>query len=238
MAKETATYQQLQVVIREEGCPICRLGLAAVGVYLDTMLWESSTDLNVHAMVTASLGFCGRHSRELLTYGGQRLGAAVLERAALLAAQQQLPALVAAAAESAPQRVPFWARPGPVAQGTVERWSLPEGVQPCPACVRQAEEERRGVDELLAHLDELAPALLAAGGLCLPHLLMAARVAKEAQRQRLLAIEQQAWAALGEELESFISQHKSHRHGEPISERARAALERTITSLTGEYPVR
>src|SRR5262245_33754158 len=95
MRDTTATYQRLQLQIVQPGCPICGLCQEAVTTYLDTLLWESSTDLNVNAMLNASLGFCGRHSRELLNFGGQRLAAAVVERTSLLAALRVLPELAA-----------------------------------------------------------------------------------------------------------------------------------------------
>lgn len=233
----TATYQQLQKVIRGTGCPICRLGLAAVKVYLDTMMWESSTDVNVHEMMTASVGFCGRHSRELLSFGGQRLAAAVLERAALLAAQKRLPELVEGMAEPTQRLSHRLLRVG-VRRDGFEPWSRPANMAPCPVCVRQAAEEQRGIDELLAHWDELEAPLLAAGGLCLPHLLTATAAASDVQQRKLLLLQDRVWTALYDDLEAFIRQHKQHHHGEPISDRERVAVERTIAGLTGEYPVR
>lgn len=236
MQDKTATYQRLQSIIVGQGCPICHLSQEAVTSYLDTILWESSTDLNVHEMLTASLGLCGRHSRELLTFGGQRLAAAVVERAALLAARRRLPELVESA--TAPSRFRLWQFRRLPATEAGERTQLPRGVKPCPACVRQTNEEERGVQVLLAHVEEFSAPLQAAGGLCLPHFFQATGAASEADRKILITIEQRAWATLSGNLEEFIQKHMSHRHSEPISEQAREAVERAIAGLTGEYPVR
>lgn len=236
MAKESATHQQLQEIIAGQGCPICGLIQQAAATYLDTLLWESSTDVNLQAILAASLGFCGRHSRQLLTFGGQRLAAAVVERASLLAAMRRLPEL-AEASEAAPARRRFGqARSRPSEQAT--RLGLPDSIQPCPACLREAAEEARGLDALLMHLDEFSGPLLNAGGLCLPHFVQATRAADGPKRAALLTIEQQVWADLSERLEEFIRKHMDHRHEEPISDPARLAVERTIAVLTGEYPVR
>src|SRR5690242_18711038 len=190
MKNVTATYQRLQSMIAHPGCPICGLSQEAVATYLDTLLWESSTDLNVHAILTASLGFCGRHSRELLTFGGQRLAAAVVERASLLAAIQRLPDLATVAPGPSPSWFRPWSTRQEASQAPSEHLALPCDIKPCPACVRQANVEARGVEVLLAHLAEFSGPLLAAGGLCLPHFVQATRAANGGARESLLAIEQ------------------------------------------------
>lgn len=235
MRDNTATYQRFQEIIAEPGCPVCGLSLHAVRVYLDTLLWESSTDVNLSAMMAASLGFCGRHSRQLLSFGGQRLAAAVVERLSLLAAMRRLPEL--ASASPAPRRSrldQLLGRP-PALPPFVD---LSTVVDPCPACVRQQTEETRGVDVLLKHLDEFAGPLRRAGGLCLPHFIQTTRAADDPARTTLLAIQQQVWASLAGDLETFIRQHIEHHHTEPISDPARMAVERTIAGLTGDIPAR
>lgn len=237
MRKETVTYQRLQLTLVKPGCPICGLAQDAVRTYLDTILWESSTDLNVHAILTASLGFCGRHSRELLTFGGQRLAAAVVERASLLAALHRLPDLAAAIPVPAPRRFRLWSAQ-PLETATPTGILEESGVQPCPACVRETQEAARGIETLLKHLDEFADPLRAAGGLCLPHFVQTNRLADAPARADLLAIQQQVWRVLVEDLEEFIRKHNDLHHTDPIRDAARLAVERTIAGLTGEYPVR
>jgi hypothetical protein len=233
MRKETATYQRLQEIIAKEGCPICGLCQQAVTGYLDTLLWESSNDLNMAQILTKSLGLCGRHSRELLNFGGQRLAVAVVERTALLAAIRRLPDLAGMAAAPAPARIRLFKVKAPeVGLGQVT------GIEPCPACVRERHEETRGIEVLLEHLVEFSDALLAAGGLCLPHFVQTARPAKPRDRELLLALEQRVWKERASYLEEFIRKHMDHHHADPISEPARLAVERTIAGLTGEYPVR
>lgn len=237
MRDTTATYQQFQLLVEQHGCPVCALSEQAVHVYLDTLLWESSTDLNLHAMLVASLGFCGRHSRQLLTFGGQRLAAAVVERASLLAATWRLPEL-AIPAEAPPSPRSRLGRLWPWAKAPAVRPTLPADIQPCPACVRQFAEEERGVEVLLAHLDEFAGPLLRAGGLCLPHFIHATHAAGVDARATLLAVQQKAWAELAANMEEFIRKHNEHHHSDPIGDPARLAVEHTIASLTSASGVR
>jgi hypothetical protein len=237
MTDTTATYQQLQLQIVKPGCPICALREAAVETYLDTLLWESSTDFNLYDMLDASLGFCGRHSRQLLTFGGQRLAAAVVERASLLAAIRRLPQIATASEGLSSGRRSvrqLWARSKePPAQST-----LSPHLAPCPACVRQSAEDVRVLEVLLRHLDEFAVPLQKAGGLCLPHFSQITHLANATQRATLLRIQQQVWDDLAQNLEEFIRKQMDHHHQDPISEPGRLALERTIAALTGEFPVR
>ncbi|MCC6167336.1 MAG: hypothetical protein IT329_08925 [Caldilineaceae bacterium] len=236
MAKETATYQQLQRIIAQPGCPLCGLVQQAASTYLDTLLWESSTDFNLQAMLTASLGFCGRHSRQLLTFGGQRLAAAVVERTTLLAAIRRLPELTDTA-EPPPVRFRLGRRKFGT-QTQPDAAILPDSIQPCPACLREAAETARGTETLLKHLDEFSGPLRAAGGLCLPHFIQTTRAAPAPQRAVLLAIQQAVWQDLAGHLEEFIRKHMDHHHTDPISDPARLSVERTIAALTGEVPVR
>ncbi len=235
MRDTTATYQRLQAIIVHPGCPICGLSQGAVKTYLDTLLWESSTDPNAYEMLGASLGFCGRHSRQLLDFGGQRPAAAIVERASLLAAIRRLPDLVAAAPPPAKSWFPW---PRRAADPPGDHAAFAPGIEPCPACVREAHEEARGITVFLAHLDEFAGPLEAAGGLCLPHFVQATRAAKLPVRDALLAMQQRLWGDLAAHLEEFIDKQKAHHFGESISDPARLAVERTITSLTGDYPAR
>jgi hypothetical protein len=209
----------------------------AVYTHLDTLLWESSNDLNARDMLAASLGFCGRHSRQLLDFGGQRLAVAVVQRGVLLAALRRLPDL--ADPQPATSRFRQWQewlwprQPKPPAP------AMDHNIQPCPACVRQANTEARAVEALLKHLlEELIEPLRQAGGLCLPHFILTAQSANAAQHAVLLQIQQENWAALRMDLEDFIRKHMDHHHDEPISDRARLSVERAIAVLTGEYPVR
>jgi hypothetical protein len=238
MANVTATHQKLQSILAKPGCPICALSQQAVNTYLDTLLWESSTDLNVFELLSESLGLCGRHSRQLLEFGGQRLAAAVIERTALLAAIRRLPELASPPPEPEPSRLRFWPALLGTRQQPVGPPTLPDTIKPCLACVRQWDEEGRAIVILLAHLHEFSGPLLAAGGLCLPHFIQAARTAGPRERAQLLSIQQQVWNELYGHLEEFIREHKFHSHTEPISEQGRLAVERTIAALTGEYPAR
>src|SRR5215207_4078520 len=95
-ANQSATYQQLQLALKKVGCPICQLGQQTGHGYLDGILWESVNDPSTREKLIGSLGFCGRHTRETLTFAGERLGVAIIQRAVLKEVARRLPAAAAA----------------------------------------------------------------------------------------------------------------------------------------------
>ncbi len=190
----------------------------------------------MHELLTASLGFCGRHSRELLTFGGQRPAAAVVERSSLLAAIRRLPELVADAGSPPPSQFRLWGvRHQPQARKG-EQPPLPDSIKPCPACVRQIDEESRGIKILLAHLEEFTSPLLTAGGLCLPHFLQAVSIANHTEREALLNIQQSVWATLAENLDEVHPQADAPPSRRTDQRTGALAVERTIDGLTGHIP--
>ena len=113
-------------------------------------------------------------------------------------------------------------------------------LDPCPACAHQIEVETRVLRELMAHLvDDLDEPLRQGSGLCWPHLQQALRLCKSPQTcTALLEIHRHLWSELVDNLSEFIRK-KDHRfHTEPLSDEERAAIDRSIVVLTGEYPIR
>lgn len=235
MSKSSATYQQLQTIMAEPGCPICAHGLQAARAYLDSLLWESVNDAGIRESLVASLGFCGRHSRELLTFSGERVGVAILQRAALQAAVSRLeqspppaqPTLIQRFQDTfaGPERPASEAGPSPSSQ------------QSCPACIHQDQAEARGLETLLAHLvGDLDEPLRSAGGLCRPHLQQALQSEREPRVRGILTqLHRQVWDEIIAQLGEFIRKNDHRFHAEKIIEPERAAVERSIAILTGEY---
>lgn len=238
MRKQSATYQQLQAALQSPGCPVCRLGQEAGRAYLDSLLWESVNDPRIQRSIAGGGGFCGRHSRELLTFPGARLGAAILERAVLRQALQTLDAPAPGKPQAAGLRERFigslGGRQNP-ATGQPEPLAVP-----CPACAQQDEAERRALDVLLHHLaGELDQALVQAGGLCIPHLQQAMQMTNsQSTINALREVQRQAWAGLVADLDEFIRKNDHRFRKEPMSEEQRMAVERAVAVTTGEYPKR
>jgi hypothetical protein len=233
----SATYRQLQAALETPGCPVCHLGQKAGRNYLDGLLWESVTDPDVSAGLVNSLGFCGRHSRESLSFSGRRLGVAITQQTMLRAAVRGLEK------HPAPSGPTLWQR----VQGGLARNRRPaagEGrfpsLQPCPPCIIQEEAEERALQALLAHfLEDLDEPLQAAGGLCWPHLQEALRLCRQPPvHAALIDLHRRLWQDLIAHLGEFIRKNDHRFHAEEIDDEERAAIERSILLLTGEYPIR
>ncbi len=222
-----ATYFDLRDALDEAGCPICRIREKAGQRMLDGLLYEGVNDPVGREKLKDSLGFCHVHSRQLLTFSGERLGVAIIERAVL---QEALSRLQQTTDSSPRSRLRNW-----LSEEGRERAALkPAG--PCPVCVHQAEVEKRAVEELMKHLvEEFGEGLRSAGGLCWPHLQMALRVHGNARaRATLLEIQESVWAELLGHLDEFIRKRDYRFRHETISEEEAAAIRRAMAALTGE----
>jgi hypothetical protein len=238
MERQSVTYRQLQTVLVDKpGCPVCHLGQEAGHHYLDGLLWESVNDPGVRDGLLDSLGFCGRHSRELLTFAGERLGIAIIQRAVLQEALRNLQDNPTAGGRNLLQRLQDDLLNRRDATGWAEEGTV---LAPCPACAHQAEVEERALQELLVHLGaDLAEPLQQAGGLCWPHLQQALRLCDApATCTALVTMHRRLWSELVDNLSEFIRK-KDHRfQSETVTGAERVAIDRSIAVLTGEYPIR
>ncbi len=219
---------QLQTTMRERaGCPVCALAAQAGHHYLDGLLWEAVNDSGVRTRLLASMGLCARHSRQLLSFPGERLGVAILEQAVLRHALRELDEPLAGSGPSLlsllGRKITARAGAGPAAA--------------CPACQHEEDHAQRLLAALSKHFDQgLGQQLAAAGGLCRPHLRQALTQTSLDQptRQALLDLHRTLWQQTVEHLGEYIRK-KDHRfRHESESEAERQACERAIAILTGE----
>ena len=61
MMKLSSRAHDLYEAFEQPGCPVCRLTLASVHQYLDSLIYEYVNKPATHAMVRAARGFCPRH---------------------------------------------------------------------------------------------------------------------------------------------------------------------------------
>lgn len=226
MSQPSYYYQELQEMLQQPGCPICHVGRKVARGQLDALLYDSVTDKESREKLASSMGFCSAHSRELLSFPGERLGATIIEWALLREAQRRLKA-------SAPSAGSSW-RKRLLGQDS----AAAAAADPCPVCTHQAEIEARSLRELLEHLvGDLERPLAAAGGLCWPHLELAMRSASDASVHRaLVSLHDQVWQGLIDQMAEFIRKRDYRFSQETISDEESAAVERSIETLTGTYP--
>ena len=131
MPTESIYYQELREMLKKPGCPVCHVGRKVAHGQINSLLYDSVTDKDSREKLAKSLGFCNLHSRELLSFPGERLGATIIEWAVLREAQRRLQ-------RSAPARAPGIRQR--LRGQTAGKASLaPAG--PCPGCRNQAELE-------------------------------------------------------------------------------------------------
>jgi hypothetical protein len=238
MERKSVTYQQLQRIMAEKsGCPVCHAGQQAGHLYLDGLLWESVNDPDIRGELLASLGFCGRHCRELLDFGGERLGVAIIQRAVMKEAVRQLEGTPLAPGRTLFQRLQDQLLRGGKMANRAEGGTA---FEPCPACLHQSQVEERAIQGLLTYLvDDLDAPLQQVGGLCWPHLQQSLRLCDGEQSCVLLVeMHRRLWSEMIEDLGEFIRKQDHRFHGEPATEEERSSVDRSIGTLTGEYPLR
>jgi len=228
MSQPSYYYQELQEMLQQPGCPICHVGRKVARSQLDALLYDSVTDKESREKLVDSMGFCSAHSRELLSFPGERLGATIIEWALLREAQRRLKASAPAAGASWRQRL--------LGQGAAS--SALAADDPCPVCTHQAEIESRSLRELLEHLlGDLERPLAAAGGLCWPHLELAMRSASDPRvHSALVSLHDQVWQGWIDQMGEFIRKRDYRYSQETITDQESAAVERSIEALTGLYP--
>ncbi len=79
MSTESFYYQELREMLQKPGCPVCHVGRKVARGQIDSLLYDSVTDKDSREKLAESLGFCNLHSRELLSFPGERLGATIIE---------------------------------------------------------------------------------------------------------------------------------------------------------------
>lgn len=238
MKGKSVSYQQLQTVMAEKtGCPVCHVGHEAGHFYLDNLLWESVNDPGLRTEILAALGFCESHYRQLMNFGGERLGVAIIQKAVMQEAVRHLEGRPTPARPSFVQRLQDRLRRGRAEENSSEG-SVPLG--PCPACRHESEVEERVIQGLLTNLtDDLDAPLQRVGGLCWSHLQRSLRLCEDEQsRALLIEMHHRLWSQMVEDLSQFIRKLDHRFRDEVPSEATRWSVERSIATITGEYSLR
>lgn len=231
-SRKSTTYQHLEDALQEPGCPICRIGQDAAHRYLDSILYESVNDPRVRLNLAKSLGFCFDHSREMLTFPGERLGIAIIEQDML---KQALKLLHQHQGPSRRNRFRQRQQNQNQQQASGSDRNLSQ-LAPCPACEHRNEGEDRAMKELVKHLvGDLEAPLRTAGGLCLPHLQQTLRLCNNAKTfNTLINLHEMIWAEQIDHLGEFIRKYDYRFRHEGITDDESASIERAMDILTGE----
>ncbi len=71
------TTVQLQLALRQSGCPICYIRQQAGVRYISNLLWENVNDVETRERIIASLGYCPEHTLLLASVEVNRHGSAM-----------------------------------------------------------------------------------------------------------------------------------------------------------------
>lgn len=192
--QRSAAYQELVQTLEEPGCPICTIAQKQVRSHIGGILWDSVNDPGFRNRIDASLGLCNRHTREMLTFTGERLAISIVQQAVVKTAIHQLrnrpPSPRRSWLHLLRNRIQPWlgnpdapnyAQPASTpaddtADATADDTAdatgpnidhasdLPTQAQTCPACELEARTEARVSEVLIRHLENDLDAPLAKAG--------------------------------------------------------------------------
>jgi hypothetical protein len=199
MANRPLNFYDLVETLPQSGCVICTLVERDTAHFLDSQLYEYVNESETHAALRASRGLCAVHSAQLVDYGAQVLGIAILHAAILDELLKQ-----AAAPRIISSRLGLLRGNEETVAGRLE----PSGR--CMACEAMERAEQRHIQTLAGYIHEakMKAAFEQSEGLCLPHFRLALEAAPDASRHDLLLqIQLEKWRSLKAELEMFVEKY-------------------------------
>lgn len=213
------------------GCPVCRCVAQAGRGHLESLLYECVTDVDSRRRLRASWGLCNWHGWMLLEIGGARSGVAILCEDLV---RRLVGRAETAARRGLASRLRTWFARGRPAAG--ERLAaLYRRRARCPVCEAGAAAEAQHLRAMLARADQpdFRSAYARSDGLCAPHVMRAVELARRHPGlPPLLDLTRRRWAAIGEDLASFIAKH-DYRDARPFSEAEADACRRALGLLGG-----
>lgn len=230
-----STAYKLIEACREPGCPVCRLEQQGVERYLDNHFYENVNSPAWRARLRLSLGFCHEHAWLGVNQRlGDALGYTIIYHDLINTILNQLN-------EEPPAQAPHgWAALlGQIPEQTrtlIEKMlSALTPRKACPACERR-DDVTRTVLPVLAkgiHTPEIAEALNASEGLCLPHLRKLLEYVRDHSAcETLLAIQRTKLTHLRAELAEFIRKNDYQVIQEGFGAEGDAWL-RAVSMITG-----
>ena len=202
----SVTAYNLLEACREPGCPVCRLEQRSVERYLDNLFYENVNSSGVRENLRLSMGFCREHAWMTVNQNlGDALGFAIIYHDVIGATLERLD-------KDVPPPTRRWA-------GLLKR--IPEEVSArvykavfaltpqkhCPVCQKRDEMLSTIVSELVENIGqpEMADALQASDGLCMPHLRQALQSVQDvAACEKLIDIHREKLETLHADLAELI----------------------------------
>ena len=223
------TYDLLDA-FKEDGCPICRLGLHSVAHYIESINYDSVGDQGIRAQLRKSLGYCNLHAYQWL-HAAFILGTANIYRDVVRVIRDDLQARSHHAHALGDLVLSLFGDRGEDENAEY----LIRPTASCPICEVLAETEQRLIKTLIHGLADAGfrDAYNASPGLCIPHVHLAlpaatTQVAYETVKIHALRTEETLIAQLSE----IIRKHDYRYMHEPSGEEKGAAT-RAVAHVAG-----
>jgi len=211
-------FTVLETLQKTGACALCELEARDMRRYMDHLLYENVNDAGVRGDLAYSRGYCRRHAHVLLEFA-DGLGTAILYLDQVKLFLDALKSIDSLSAKLRRKNLP-------------QSWNQ-EAL--CPACVIQVQGRHGYMCTLLDWLGapEVRKAFDAGPGLCVPHLLLALRQARDTpSREYLIAAHVGKYADLADRLAEFIRKQDYRFHGEPWGAE-KDAWQRAINMMVG-----
>jgi hypothetical protein len=220
MPSRSTLHFDLVEMLKQPGCPVCRLVDRDVRQYIDSFFYESITAVERRAEIRDARGFCSVHG-SILAGHSRVLGTAIIHQDVINDVLRGFPA-------HTPQRS-LIKNALSAGRDAVARTIRPR--RECVLCAHERHQERIVLEALIAGMadDALRGAFEQSDGVCLPHLqsAMALRSPREENLRRFVALERAALERLKGQLELFIHKRNASYEHQAMGEEADAPARAT-----------
>jgi len=209
----------------QTGCPVCRIGAQTVRRQLKALFYEYVNDREMRANLVKSLGFCGEHTRLLLSHKiTNTLKTSIIYEHLVKVILREFPASSANM------------QPKELSRKISSFVSASDGLGECPACTRRDEAIKYTLSQITGALDNttLVDALEKSDGFCFPHLSqLLLQTSKPDEVNFLLTLTKNKLEARQAEMAEVIRKNDHHFHSEGISQEEAIAWKKAMVMLSG-----
>lgn len=211
ISKPRARHELLEALRDERGCALCFLATRAAARYIESLLYESVTDVEIREKLRQARGMCNFHSWEM-TKGIESLGVAWIYLDLVHFYQRALEE--ARFARPKPSLLDKLTGDSKVSGNSSPVSPLARRLQPergCSACEIRGIAEQIYIEALVESVDQVCPLLRDSAGFCLPHLSQIVdQIDNPGDFDRLRDAQAQPLRRIERELSEYIRKH-DHR---------------------------
>lgn len=220
-----SSLHELLEACSQTGCPVCRIGAQTVRRQLKALFYEYVNDRDMRASLVKSLGFCGEHTRLLLSHKiADTLGASIIYEHLVKVILREFPKQT-----SSPQ-------PKELSRKFDALTSASDGLEECLACKRRDETITYTLRQISNSLNDatLREALEKSDGFCFPHLSqLFLEIQKPSDIEFLLSLTKNKLETRQAEMAEVIRKSDHRFSSEKITEDEALAWKKAMVILSG-----